>query len=91
MISKLGVFWMGVVVYLASASGSFAQSNVLTLAYQLTHVDQGEPYFSPDGKRVVYETTVAGYQQNLHHECRRNRSNADYPQFRDSRQPIVVA
>ena len=63
MISKLGVFWMGVVVYLASASGSFAQSSVLTLAYQLTHVDQGEPYFSPDGKRVVYETTVAGYQQ----------------------------
>ena len=40
-----------------------AQQSVLTLAYQLTHVDQGEPYFSPDGKRVVYETTVSGLQQ----------------------------
>jgi TolB protein len=37
--------------------------SVQTLAYQLTHVDQGEPFFSPDGKKVVYETTVAGFQQ----------------------------
>lgn len=40
-----------------------AQQSVLTLAYQLTHVDQGEPFFSPDGKKVVYETVVAGRQQ----------------------------
>ena len=40
-----------------------AQQNVQTLAYQLTHVDQGEPFFSPDGKQIVYETTVAGFQQ----------------------------
>jgi len=40
-----------------------AQQSVLTLAYQLTHVDQGEPFFSPDGRQVVYETTTAGFQQ----------------------------
>lgn len=40
-----------------------AQQNVLTLAYQLTHVDQSEPFFSSDGKKVVYETKVGGFQQ----------------------------
>ena len=47
---------------LVQASNAHAQA-VQTLAYQLTHVDQGEPFFSPDGKKVVYETTVAGFQQ----------------------------
>jgi TolB protein len=40
-----------------------AQQRALTLAYQLTHVDQGEPFFSPDGTKVLYETTVAGFEQ----------------------------
>jgi len=44
-------------------STATAQPSVLTLAYQLTHVDQGEPFFSPDGKKIVYETNVAGFQQ----------------------------
>ena len=42
---------------------AIAQQRGLTLAYQLTHVDQSEPFFSPDGSRLVYEGTVAGYQQ----------------------------
>ena len=48
---------------LGCAGSAAAQQNVLTLAYQLTHVDQGEPFFSPDGKKIVYETNVAGLQQ----------------------------
>ncbi len=39
------------------------QQRGLTLAFQLTHVDQSEPFFSPDGNKVVYESTVAGFQQ----------------------------
>ena len=52
----------GFFVFLAVCA-SFGQSSVLTLAYQLTHIDQSEPFFSPDGKKVVYEMTVAGHQQ----------------------------
>jgi TolB protein len=48
-------------VILAVAGG--AQQPAITLAYQITHVDQGEPYFSPDGTKVVYETTVASFEQ----------------------------
>ena len=48
---------------LLCTSNCHAAQGVQTLAYQLTHVDQGEPFFSPDGKKVVYETTVAGFQQ----------------------------
>src|SRR5690348_3582661 len=44
------------------STGAAAQ-RAMTLAYQLTHVDQGEPFFSPDGSRIVYETVVAGFQQ----------------------------
>jgi TolB protein len=40
-----------------------AQQTALTLAYQLTYVDQGEPFFSPEGEKVVYETVVAGFEQ----------------------------
>jgi TolB protein len=50
-----------VILVLGLAAG--AQQRALTLAYQLTHVDQGEPFFSPDGTKVVYETTVAGCEQ----------------------------
>jgi TolB protein len=34
-----------------------------SLAFQLTHVDTGEPFFSPDGKQVVFESAVAGKYQ----------------------------
>lgn len=44
---------------LLRVSNSYGQQAVQTLAYQLTHVDQGEPFFSPDGKKIVYETNVA--------------------------------
>jgi TolB protein len=51
-------------VALAScASMAHAQRSGMTLAYQLTHVDQGEPFFSPDGTKIVYETIVAGVEQ----------------------------
>lgn len=40
-----------------------AQRGAMTLAFQLTHVDMGEPFPSPDGKRLVFEIVVAGYQQ----------------------------
>jgi TolB protein len=46
-----------------SYSWAAALQKPLTLPYQLTHVDQGEPFFSPDGTRVVFETVVAGVQQ----------------------------
>jgi TolB protein len=42
------------------ASTTHAQSNTLTLAYQLTHVDTGEPFPSADGKKILYESAVAG-------------------------------
>jgi TolB protein len=40
-----------------------AQGGALTLAFQLTHVDTGEPFPSPDGKRLVFETSIAGFYQ----------------------------
>ena len=40
--------------------GCFCQNRALTLGYQLTHVDTGEPDPSPDGKKIVYESAVAG-------------------------------
>ncbi len=63
MRSSLWTLRVVVLACLCGGSVSQAQSGVLTLAYQLTHVDQGEPYFSPDGKQLVYETTIAGFQQ----------------------------
>ncbi len=35
----------------------------MTLAYQLTHIDMGEPFPSPDGKKLVFEITIAGHEQ----------------------------
>jgi TolB protein len=51
------------VAAVCGASAARAQRPGIALSYQLTHVDQGEPFFSPDGKKVVYETTVAGFEQ----------------------------
>jgi TolB protein len=52
-----------IITFICCAPTSNAQQSVTTLAYQLTHVDKGEPFFSPDGKKIVFETTVAGIQQ----------------------------
>lgn len=42
---------------------SGAQRGAMTLAYQLTHVDTGEPFPSPDGKRIVFEIKIEGVYQ----------------------------
>jgi len=34
-----------------------------SLAYQLTHVDTGEPFPSPDGKKILFVSQVAGFYQ----------------------------
>ena len=41
---------------------SYAQK-ALTLAYQLTHVDTGEPSPSPDGKKILFESSIAGHYE----------------------------
>src|SRR5262249_21814029 len=48
-----------------AAIGSLAQAPPPrpSLAFQLTHVDTGEPFFSPDGKQVVFESAIAGKYQ----------------------------
>jgi len=40
-----------------------AQRGAATLAYQLTHVDTGEPFPSPDGQKLVFEISIAGFYQ----------------------------
>src|SRR6059058_4679069 len=40
-----------------------AQDAPVTLAYQLTHSETVDPTLSPDGKRMVYITVVAGKEQ----------------------------
>src|SRR5215470_6389786 len=40
-----------------------AQAEKPALAYHLTHVDTGEPFPSPDGKKIVFESKVAGYYE----------------------------
>src|SRR4029077_8293453 len=42
---------------------ALAQSEKPVLAYHLTHVDTGEPFPSPEGKKIVFESKVAGYHQ----------------------------
>src|SRR5882762_932530 len=54
--------WASLLVIASSASAG-AQRSATTLAYQLTHVDMGEPFPSPDGRKIVFEITVAGFQQ----------------------------
>jgi TolB protein len=45
------------------SSLSLAQRGAMTLAYQLTHVDTGEPFPSADGKKIVFEIRIAGVYQ----------------------------
>lgn len=58
--------WLSVASFvgLAAISGSSqTPASRPSLAFQLTHVDTGEPFFSPDGKQVVFESLVAGKYQ----------------------------
>ena len=47
----------------AFSTSTLAQRGAMTLAYQLTHVDMGEPFPSPDGKRLVFEIAIGGFEQ----------------------------
>jgi len=40
-----------------------AQSKPMSLAYQVTYVDNATPAFSPDGKTMIYETVIEGKEQ----------------------------
>jgi len=42
---------------------AIAQPKPLSLAYQVTYVDNATPTFSPDGKRMIYETVIEGKEQ----------------------------
>jgi TolB protein len=56
--------WIAIcVVFAAALVSAQAPATRPSLAYQLTHVDTGEPFFSPDGKQVVFESLVAGKYQ----------------------------
>ncbi len=48
---------------LAFPVASHAQRGGMTLAYQLTHVDTGEPFPSPEGKKIVFEIMIEGVYQ----------------------------
>jgi TolB protein len=65
MRTRSALFWMvGVAILWKIAAGtSVAQSGKPVLAYQLTHVDTGEPFPSPDGKKILFESKVAGFYQ----------------------------
>jgi TolB protein len=40
-----------------------SQNGPITLAYQVTHSENVDPSFSPDGKRMVYISVIAGKEQ----------------------------
>jgi TolB protein len=54
---------IGILLVISFSTLSFAQRGALTLAYQLTHVDTGEPFPSPDGKKIVFEISIMGKYQ----------------------------
>jgi len=64
-------------VFLIATSSSLvhpnaiAQPKPLSLAYQVTYVDNATPTFSPDGKRMIFESVTDGkeqlYAMELHH------------------------
>ena len=56
------LLWMSLVLAVTAASAG-AQRSAVTLAYQLTHIDMGEPFPSPGGKKLVFEITLGGFQQ----------------------------
>lgn len=42
---------------------AFAQSKPTSVAYQVTYVDNATPTFSPDAKRMIYESVIEGKEQ----------------------------
>jgi TolB protein len=56
---KLRIF--GLLLLLSSSVS--AQYKAITIAYQLTHVDTGEPFPSPDGKKILFESRVGAHYQ----------------------------
>jgi TolB protein len=56
------LLWMSLILAVCAASAG-AQRSAVTLAYQLTHIDMGEPFPSPGGKKLVFEITLGGFQQ----------------------------
>ena len=53
-----------VAIILASiCANAQAQTRAISLAYQVTHVDQASPAISPDGKRMVYAVAIEGKEQ----------------------------
>jgi len=53
---------LALVLFVLTISG-YALAQHSTLAFQLTHVDTGEPFPSPDGKKIVFESRIAGFYQ----------------------------
>jgi len=39
------------------------QSKAISLAYQITHVDNATPALLPDGKRMIHESVIEGKEQ----------------------------
>lgn len=51
------------VTLLLASAVAWPQTKAISLAYQVTHVDQASPSISPDGKRLVYAALIAGKEQ----------------------------
>src|SRR5512140_1186101 len=60
---KLHISIIVLVTFSLLSSVNAQQYKALTLAYQLTHVVTGEPFPSPDGKKILFESKVAGNYQ----------------------------
>ncbi len=60
---RIAPFLAACLFLLSSPAPSLAQRGATTLAYQLTHVDTGEPFPSPDGKKIVFEIKIEGVYQ----------------------------
>lgn len=54
--------FLAVLLALAIANAN-AQTKPVSLAWQVTHVDQASPSISPDGKRIVYAVLISGKEQ----------------------------
>ena len=48
---------------LFAATSLHSQTAAMGLAYQLTHVDTGEPFPSPDGSKILFATAIEGRYQ----------------------------
>jgi TolB protein len=59
MLSRLAT----TAITLSLLSLPLAAQRAITLAYQLTHTDTGEPFPSPDGKKILFESRVADHYQ----------------------------